>query len=432
MDIQRPAVTEHLVRILSVAGRWMRLLPDLLPATDAEASARWQAPNRGAVEDKIVAEATILFHVARRVPDPRVRVAVSALRDRLLDVARPARHLPLMRRAPQFAWPLGLAHTVLSAHGHTDDAYDAVFEACLSLQWSKVFDKPLFQVLEREWADAIQRPGAPAENGSLAVYERWGTLPAFLAGTSDLYAFTHALFFATDFGRHRVPASTVSALTPALDAYLADRLWADDLDLVGELALAALSVGAGCRYLTTALHVIWHALGPDGLLHGPVAPPTPPGAWSAREQFAHCYHPTLVAGLVAAAVLTLPYPGTSGRSRPDEVADAAVRLLTVAGTADDLRAAWVSAVDDAPDEPRRVIDAMTDGALSAACRRLAGPALEALLRDPGRGDAGQDGAGRDRAATPMRRDALRWLAVAAPESLDAIGLTAPDAVRLRA
>lgn len=351
---------DRLVVIIERVTGWLDALDDALPADDTVARTVWDAPAVGAVEDKVVAECATLLHVAARVPDAPVTRAVARLRAAVALRARPARHLGLLWQAPHVVWPVGLVHEVLTAQGVPDPSYDAAVRAALAHGGNDAVDRQVFRSLEMSWIASIRTGAAPAVPSA----RPWGQLPAFLARRDEGYALTHAVLYATDFGR--CPGGSPVEDSRIIDAYLADRIWADDLDLVGELALTALAARLPCRHLPAALHVLIGSMR-DGVAPGPSAShgaPVAPG-----EEFARCYHTTLVVGLTLAAALAASYTPPEGPRDPDRVASGVSAVLARTATELDLHAVWVRLVDDAPADPAELVALAREGALCAAVRR---------------------------------------------------------------
>lgn len=173
--------------------------------------------------------------------------------------------------------------------------------------------------------------------------------------TSDTYAITHAIFYATDFGRRTLPgvATDVVAL---LDECLVLALADSDADLVGELLMCLTCVHAAPSPAQRAARRWlqgWQE--PDGRLEGPpgVIPQRLAEADPAWGSWATAYHTTVVAALddllrrtagppaaheVSARVHVAP-----GRDRAVRAAlGAAARWLDDAAAGSDLRRVWAA------------------------------------------------------------------------------------------
>ncbi len=136
--------------------------------------------------------------------------------------------------------------------------------------------------------------------------------------TSDTYAITHAIFYATDFGQRAiaVPTGQVVAL---LEECLVLALGASDADLVGELLMCLTCMRAAPSAVAQAARgwlQAWQE--PDGRLEGPagVIPQRLTDADPAWGSWATAYHTTIVAALDDLLLRTTPsdaHPGEGGR-----------------------------------------------------------------------------------------------------------------------
>ncbi|MCZ1011821.1 DUF6895 family protein [Streptomyces lydicus] len=136
---------------------------------------------------------------------------------------------------------------------------------------------------------------------------------------SETYAFTHVLFYATDFGHHRHllgGSEAVAELRETVRVLLGVHLARGSLDLLAELLLcdSALDDGRGSGPL---VYEGWNALAgaglPDGALPSPVHRPEVlaglAGDKAAAYLFGTCYHTTLAAALAAAVRKRSPAAG---------------------------------------------------------------------------------------------------------------------------
>ena len=123
---------------------------------------------------------------------------------------------------------------------------------------------------------------------------------------ADAYALTHALFFLTDFGRHRAsciePEVSLwcrTSLPRLLGFYLKRGNW----DIAGELLIALASVGGACLPpCEEAWTLIFHAQNTDGSFPGgDLSRATNTG--DERQRFRADYHTTLVVLLAIWTVL---------------------------------------------------------------------------------------------------------------------------------
>jgi hypothetical protein len=137
------------------------------------------------------------------------------------------------------------------------------------------------------------------------LYRRWREgqhLDPFRMTGNECYALTHAVFYATAFGRTALPPDPELARTTRL--LLAARLAEDDLDLGAELFHTALlssapaGLGAVRQRLSTATRADGAIAGP---LHDPAVLARLTGRKAAAYLFGTCYHTTIVTELALAA-----------------------------------------------------------------------------------------------------------------------------------
>jgi hypothetical protein len=132
--------------------------------------------------------------------------------------------------------------------------------------------------------------------------------------TSDTYAITHAIFYATDFGQRAIagPTGQVVAL---LEECLVMALGASDADLVGELLMCLTCMRAAPSAVAQAARgwlQAWQE--PDGRLEGPagVIPQRLTDADPAWGSWATAYHTTIVAALDDLLLRTTPSEALPG------------------------------------------------------------------------------------------------------------------------
>jgi hypothetical protein len=137
------------------------------------------------------------------------------------------------------------------------------------------------------------------------LYRRWREgqhLDPFRLSGNECYALTHAVFYATSFGR--TPLAPDPELTRTTLVLLAAHLANDDLDLGAELFHTAL-VTSGPEGLGPARHRLATAARRGGAVPGPLHDPAlvarSTGRKAAAYVFGTCYHTTIVTTLALAA-----------------------------------------------------------------------------------------------------------------------------------
>jgi hypothetical protein len=197
---------------------------------------------------KEVGEVAMLLRLAQRVlvdEGDRTRIATVAGRITALARSGDARNLMVLR--PSRAAPHVLAHGCLQQIGCVDARFDEIARAALTATAAGAHERVPYRLLDVAWIrhlllgdDELHHPATSLSPIGQGVD---------LVGTTidDAYAFSHALPYATDFGRVPIPAWADPALLSATaDALVLKALDEDDLDLLGELLMTPGASTASC------------------------------------------------------------------------------------------------------------------------------------------------------------------------------------------
>jgi hypothetical protein len=256
--------------------------------------------------DKLLAETSFLLRVARRTQRSLERDAtLHRLFGVLQALARDdAVALSLMRH-PQLAPIVSTAHAVLTANGFPDAAFEEIAARALADARFTTLHVEM-QSAHASWLQQV-RTGERKASGSVGATSSLRNPPhPIYAARVDSYVLSHDAMFFSDFGDVAldIDAATRDALLRSLDALVAQWLWEDDLDAMGEMIIARALVGGppstnvvvGLRVLDRA----WVGEPPaipgrrfDAAHHAGLV-----GAEADRYRMRHCYHPTYVAGIL--------------------------------------------------------------------------------------------------------------------------------------
>jgi len=193
--------------------------------------------------EKLVGETAMLLLCAMPLRRHDIDIAdrIEALAARLVPLARQADILAAICSDPGLARDYALPHAVLSHIGYGDPSVDVLLSASLSIAPRFGPERLPNRRLEQEWLDRTWTSGASRplpERGLIGRTMLGRPIDALGSTRLDLYAFTHAVMYATDFGARR-PALPRSrrAIAADADAGLAFSLDTDDFDLTAELCL---------------------------------------------------------------------------------------------------------------------------------------------------------------------------------------------------
>jgi hypothetical protein len=189
---------------------------------------------------KVVAESTMLLRSAAFLlqTDDEAADLIDQLARHLVPYARRESVLVALCRDPARALDNATAHIHLRALGYQNQPFDRLLAEILEnedIGGERLPNHDLERLwLKNIWSGVSQRPMVEADLLGRTCIAR--PLDALGSATSDLYAFTHVVLYASDMGRRPIelprPASEIVA---DAEAALAAALDADNFDLAAEL-----------------------------------------------------------------------------------------------------------------------------------------------------------------------------------------------------
>jgi hypothetical protein len=268
-------------------------------------------PSAPHVGEKIACEFAWLLLLTRRLSfDGDIERACEHLVGQLAAYLRSPEHLRISMQNPQFASSFAIAHRMLTDAGYPDAVWDRVIRAGLLPERFDIKERYPHRILERLWVlELYNIPAtlAVAEVAALSILA--GDADPLTMTDSDAYAYTHAIFYLTDFGRTPLPPSLDTArLRAVVDSAVAWQIGQRNYDLLGEfLVCAALLGGAPSSHAALGLALwngTWNELGflPGPSFNADVFEPLEGDAQRAYA-FAELYHTNLVGGLLALVAL---------------------------------------------------------------------------------------------------------------------------------
>ena len=217
-----------------------------------------------------------------------------------------------VRRRPSQAGRHLLAHACLHQLGCRDDRFTDFALSLLQASAAHAEERVPYRLLDSGWTRHLLLGDAELAHPALAVSPIGRGVDLIATPIEDAYAFSHALPYATDFGRIPLPDwADPHWLSEIADALILKALAEDDLDLLGELLMAPALLRLdwspvqwfGWQVLVTA----WQQY---GFLPGPGLPAAEPGESSQARisrVLGTVYHTTLVGGLLVATLLRCGY-----------------------------------------------------------------------------------------------------------------------------
>jgi len=254
-------------------------------------------------------ELAMLLRLAKRVlPDERDGEQILSLARSLAPLARSreAQRALLLRpsRAPMHT----LAHFCLVELGLPDEQLDRVARLALRSSVCAANERVPYRLLDAAWTRHLAFGTAELDHPALLLSPLGAGVDLLEATTNDAYAYTHALAYATDFGRIQLPSHVDRQNLLGLGEALAVKaLDEDDLDLLAEVLMAPGLLRLGWTpTLSFAWWVLERVWSEYGFVPGPGLPPPTEGetrTQAVRRVLGTVYHTTFAAGLCCATLV---------------------------------------------------------------------------------------------------------------------------------
>ena len=273
-----------------------------------------KAPAKNVRPEKILSEtAVLLLHASSVATDPEVRMRIMRLAEHLIPYARSERMLLGLCLEPSVAWDYALPHVCLNRLGYYDSQFDELLRQTVESQAHAGRERVPHRMLEQEWV-AMGWHRAKRTRGSttprtarISILNH--SMDLFGGTRDDIYAFTHALMYVTDFNLHPAPLPRRrSIILTEAEAVLSRCLDDQDYDLGGEVLLSWPLTGKSWSAAAAfAFRVLAHVEDKAGFLPTPGTCISELNALEGTERtqyfVATVYHTAYVMGLVCAASL---------------------------------------------------------------------------------------------------------------------------------
>lgn len=323
-------LVRRLARSVEVARRAIRALAHDSPLEqDADS----------VLPEKVVSEAALFLVMMAPAAEENLelRELHGDLARELVPFARGERMLAGLCLYPSLAHEYGFAHVCLTWLGYPDPEVDRLFAESLRARAAGNRDLPPHEQLQSEWIVQLWRSASTPEWNRLSSLVRDSILArpldALSSSRSDLYAFTHALMFATELGMRTVPFPRPERdVVGDAESALAFSLDKQDYDLAAELLLTwpllrrPWTPTAAFAFATLAM-----VEDEAGFLPGPLIRleryEKLPESERSRYALATAYHTAFAMGLLCAAALRPGSTPPSGLGSAGEDSGAAAALL---------------------------------------------------------------------------------------------------------
>ena len=263
--------------------------------------------------EKVIGETAFLLYAASLVENEAIKAKVSEIAQILVPHARSKKILLGICLYPALAIEYAQAHVFLTRIGYPDNLFDAMLDKSIRSQSHFGRERPAHRMLEQEWVKRVWTGSSePAVRhiSDMIANSALSHPTDVLHGTrEDLYAFTHALMYATCFSISpwKIGKKTELLLEEA-EAMLARCIDEQDYDLAGELLLAWPLTGSTWSPLAAfAFRVLMRVEDEAGFLPSPATRIDTlqklEGEKKKKYLHATAYHTAYVMGLLCSASL---------------------------------------------------------------------------------------------------------------------------------
>jgi hypothetical protein len=254
-------------------------------------------------------ELAMLLRMAQRVlPDNEDREELRTLAGDLAPLIRAPQVYRFLFLRPSRAPMHTLAHLCLADMGLPDEKLDRLARLALSSSVSAANERVPYRILDAAWTRHLAFGDAELDHPAISLSPLGAGVDLLQATTNDAYAFTHALPYATDFGRISLPEYVDRQnLLGIAEALAVKALDEDDFDLLSEVLMAPPILRLGWTpTLSFAWNVMERVWDEYGFVPGPGVPPAPENETrtkQVRRVLGTLYHTTFAAGLCCATMI---------------------------------------------------------------------------------------------------------------------------------
>ena len=263
-------------------------------------------------------ELAMLLRMAQRaLTTDEDRDEIQSLAGSLAPLVRSPQVYRFLFLRPSRAPMHSLAHFCLADLGLPDEKLDRVARLALISSVSAANERVPYRILDAAWTRHIAFGDGELDHPAVALSPLGAGVDLLEATTNDAYAFTHALPYATDFGRLPLPQGVDRRdLLGIAEALAVKALDEDDFDLLAEVLMAPPIIRLGW---TPTLSFAWDVMSrlwdEYGFVPGPGVPPAPENetrTQKVRRVLGTLYHTAFAAGLCCSTMVACG-------SVPDEI-----------------------------------------------------------------------------------------------------------------
>lgn len=255
-------------------------------------------------------ELAMLLRLAKRaLPGEEDAAEILAIARDLAPLARSPQVYRSLIFRPSRASMHALAHFCLVELGLPHENLDHVARLALQSSVCDANERVPYRMLDSAWTRHLAFGDAELNHPAISLSPLGTGVDLLQATTTDAYAFTHALAYATDFGRVSLPENIdAHNLLGIAEAIAVKALDEDDLDLLAEVlmtpAILRLDWTPTLSFAWEVLQRVWKEF---GFVPGPGIPAAEPNETriqKVRRVLGTVYHTTFAAGICCATLIS--------------------------------------------------------------------------------------------------------------------------------
>jgi hypothetical protein len=258
---------------------------------------------------KAGSEMAMMLRLARRVlPDAGDIAEIDSLARALAPVVRSPQLYRSVVMRPSRTPAYAVGHLCLADLGVIDERLDRVVRLALCSSVCAANERVPYRMLDAAWSRHLAFGDGELDHPAVPLSPLGAGVDLLEASSDDAYAYSHALLYATDFGRLPLTENLDRLyLLGIAEALVVKALDEDDLDLLAELLMAPAILRVGwtptLQFGWEVLDRVWSELGfvPGPGLPAPVGQET--RAQAVRRVLGTTYHTTFAAGLCCATLI---------------------------------------------------------------------------------------------------------------------------------
>lgn len=263
--------------------------------------------------DKIFAETCILLFLISRNPKLKSNFIseIEILCNLISPLCRTSYYKSEILKFPRLLMPYGFGHIMLNKLGYYDEEFDLIVSNAVESKKYNTSERIPYREMDLRWMLSQYDSNLLIDMEDVIKVSILNTNASVIdMSRNDEYAFTHALFYSTDFGESFLPKSlSQSKINKVLNGGLAKNILKEVLDILGEFLICSnLTRNTDSFYYLEGLKYLFNIWDRLGFLPSPTFSVEEYSNLSSKEStayiFKNIYHTYYVGGILCCTLLS--------------------------------------------------------------------------------------------------------------------------------